>query len=193
MSIGLFVEGKSDKDAIPKLICKLLDSSTKIIPRTIPRGEMFNSEKIKPYLEALLKKHQDIEKVIICVDSECTDFAEIQKEVSRVERELGGMGLPVVPRYAVVVHSLEAWLAADPEALKCVLGKGAHVRIEQDLEEVCKPAELLGDIFAQHGKKFLKARHDPLIAEHADPGRIAKRNSSFQRFSELVKDPKRLT
>lgn len=38
MSIGLFVEGKSDKDTIPKLTRKLLGTSPKIIPRTILRS-----------------------------------------------------------------------------------------------------------------------------------------------------------
>lgn len=152
MSIGLFVEGKSDKETIPKLIRKLFDTPPKIIPRTIHRGEMFKTEKVRPYLEALLKEHQDVEKVIVCVDSECTDSAEIQREVSKVEQELSKMGLPVVPRYAVVVHALEGWLAADSEALRQVLGRGAEVRIEQNLEETCRPAELLEDIFAHTGK-----------------------------------------
>jgi len=188
MSIALFVEGKSDKDTIPELIRKLLGTSPRIIPRTIHRGEMFKSEKVKPYVEALLKQHQDVTKVIVCVDSECTDPEEIQREVSKVERELSKMGLPVVPRYAVVVHALEGWLAADSEALRQVLGRGAEVRIEQNLEEICRPAELLEDIFAQHGKNFLKFRDDPLLAEHVNPEEIAKRCSSFQRFCQLVKD-----
>ncbi|MGA9347880.1 MAG: DUF4276 family protein [Anaerolineae bacterium] len=188
MSIGLFVEGKSDKDAIPKLIRKFLDTPLKIIPRMIHRGEMFKPEKVKPYLEALLKQHQDVEKVIVCVDSECTDPAEIQREVSKVERELSKMGLPVVPEYAVVVHALEGWLAADSGALRQVLGRGAEVRIEQNLEEICRPAELLEDIFAQHGKNFLKPRDAPLLAEHVNPEEIAKRCSSFRRFRQLVKD-----
>ena len=51
MSLGLFVEGKSDKDAIPKLVRKFLDPSPKIVPRTIHRGEMFNPQKVKPHKE----------------------------------------------------------------------------------------------------------------------------------------------
>lgn len=184
MSLGLFVEGKSDKDTIPKLIRKFLDTPPKIIPRTIHRGEMFKSEKVKPYLEALLKQHQDVEKVIVCVDAECTDPAEIQGEVSKVERELNEVGLPV--RYGLVVHALEGWLAADSKALGQVLGR--QVRVEGNLEEVCKPAELLRDIFAQHGKSFQKTRHDPQIARHADPEEIARHSSSFRRFCQLVKE-----
>jgi hypothetical protein len=189
MSIGLFVEGPSDKDTIPKLIRKFLDTPSKIIPRIIHRGEMFNAEKVRPYLEALLKQHQDIEKFIVCVDSECTDPAEIQREVSKVEQELGKIGLPVVPKYAVVVHALEGWLAADSKAVEQVLGRGAEVRIEQNLEEVCRPAELLRDLFAKRGKSFQKTRHDPQIARYADPEEIARHSSSFWRFCQLVKDP----
>jgi hypothetical protein len=184
MSIGLFVEGKSDKATIPKLIRKFLDTPPKIIPRTIHRGEMFKTEKVKPYVEALLKQHQDIEKVIVCVDSECTDPADIWEEVSKVERELNEVGLPV--RYALVIHALEGWLAADSKALGQVLGR--QVRVGGNLEEVCKPAELLRDIFAQHGKSFQKTRHDPQIARHADPEEIARHSSSFRRFCQLVKD-----
>jgi len=186
MSIGLFVEGKSDKDTIPRLIRKLLHTSPKIIPRMIHRGEMFKPEKVKSYVEALLKQHQDAEKIIVCVDSECTDPEEIWEKVSKVERELNEMGLPV--RYAVVVHALEGWLAADSKALEQVLGKGTEVRIEQNLEEICRPAELLEDIFAQHGKDFQKTKHDPQIACHADPVEIALHSSSFREFCQLVKD-----
>jgi hypothetical protein len=125
MSIALFVEGKSDKDTIPKLICKLFDTLPKIIPRTIHRGEMFKAEKVRPYLEALLKQHEDVEKFIVCVDSECTDPEEIREEVSKAERELNEVGLPV--RYALIVHALEGWLAADAKALGQVLGRQVRV------------------------------------------------------------------
>ena len=187
MSIGLFVEGKSDKDTIPKLIRKFLDTSPKIIPRTIHRGEMFESEKMKPYLEALLKLHPDVAKVIVCVDSHCTDPEEIRKEVSRVERELARMSLQVTPQYVVVVHALEGWLAADQKALGLVLG--SEVNINRNLEEECKPDELLGDLFAKHGKSFQKTRHDPQIASHADSEEIAHHSPSFRRFCRLIKDP----
>ncbi|MFQ6057731.1 MAG: DUF4276 family protein [Anaerolineae bacterium] len=187
--MALFVEGKSDKDAIPELVRRFLSASPGIICRIVRRGDMFNSAKIKAHLGPLLKGHPDVSKVIVCVDSECTDPAEIREEASRIEQELNRMSLPVVPRYVVVVHALEGWLAADSEALEKVLGKGIRVRIEQSLEKVCKPAELLEDIFARHGKNFRKTVHDPLIAEHADPKKIARQSSSFQQFLEIVEDP----
>lgn len=186
MSIGLFVEGKSDKDTIPALIRNFLDPSPRIICRRIPRGDMFNSEKIKAYLVPLLKQHPDVTKVVVCADSECTDPAEIEEKTARIEHELERQGLAIVPRYAVVVHALEGWLAADSKALERVLG--TQVRVERSLEEVCKPAELLRDIFAQHGKSFQKTRHDPQIARYADPEEIAQRSPSFRQFCQMVKD-----
>ena len=185
MSLGLLVEGKSDKDAIPKLIRKFLDPSPRIIPRTIHRGEMFNSKKVRPHLEALLKQHQDVEKIIICVDSECTDPEEIREEVSKVERELEGTDLVV--KYAVVVHALEGWLATDSRALGRVLGR--QVSMERNLEDVCKPDEFLAGLFSRYGKDFQKTRHDPLIAGYADPKRMARLSPSFQRFCETLGDP----
>ena len=188
MSLGLFVEGRSDKEAIPILIRKVLEpqgSPVKLICRNLRgKGDILKTKKIKGHLEALLEQDPEIAKVIVCVDSNC-DPAGTQEKAVKIERELNEMGLPV--RYAVVVHALEGWLAADSKALAQVLGR--RVQIKRNPEEICKPAELLEDIFARHGKNFQKVRHDSKIAEHASPRRIAERNSSFQRFLELVKDP----
>lgn len=60
MSIALFVEGKSDKDAIPELVRRFLGASPGIICRVIRRGDMFNSAKIKAHLEPLLKGHPEV-------------------------------------------------------------------------------------------------------------------------------------
>ena len=148
---------------------------------------MFKARKIKAHLEFLLKNQPDVAKVIVCVDPHCTDPAEIRKEASRVERELARMSLQVVPQYVVVVHALEGWLAADQKALEQVLG--SEVSISRNLKEECKPDELLGDLFAKHGKSFQKTRHDPQIASHADSEEIACHSPSFRRFCRLIKDP----
>ena len=186
MSIALFVDGESDEGTIPELIRKFLNVSPKIICKRMPRGDMFNSEKIKAHLGPLLKQDPDVAKVIVCVDSHCTDPKEIEEKTLRIEQELERQGLAIVPRYAVVVHALEGWLAVDSKALEKVLGK--QVWIKRNLEEVCKPDDLLGDIFAQHGKRFQKTRHDPQIARYADPVEIARHSSSFRRFCQLVKN-----
>jgi hypothetical protein len=188
MSIGLFVEGSSDKKAIPILIHRILEvhgSHQKCICRNLRgKGNVLNAKKIQGHWKALLEQDSDIAKVIVCVDSNC-DPAGAQEKALEIERELNEMGLPI--RYAVVVHALEGWLAADSKALERVLGRQA--RIERNLEEECKPAELLENIFARHGKNFQKTVHDPQIAEHVRPEEIAKHSPSFRRFCQLVKDP----
>lgn len=191
MSVGLFVEGESDERAISILVRKVLETQggpQKPICRNFRgRGDMFKARKIKAHLEFLLKQQPDVAKVIVCVDSHCTDPAEIRKRVSKVERELARMSLPVVPQYVVVVHALEGWLAAAQKALGQVLG--SEVNINRNLEEECKPEDLLGDLFEKHGKSFLKTRDDPQIAEHTDPEEITKRSPSFRQFCQLIKDP----
>jgi hypothetical protein len=188
MSIGLFVEGSSDKKAIPILIHRILEvhgSRQKCICRNLRgKGNILNAKKIQGHWKALLGQDSDIAKVIVCVDSDC-DPAGTQEKALEIERELNEMGLPV--RYAVVVHALEGWLAADSKALEQVLGR--QVWIKQNPEEICKPAEFLEDIFARHGKTFQKTVHDPQIAGHAKPEEIAKHSPSFRRFCQLVKDP----
>jgi hypothetical protein len=188
MSIGLFVEGSSDKKAIPILIHKILEvhgSRQKCICRNLRgKGNILNAKKIQGHWKALLEQDSDIAKVIVCVDSDC-DPAGIQEKALEIERELNKMGLPI--RYAVVVHALEGWLAADSKALERLLGR--QVQIKRNLEEECKPAEWLENLFARRGKNFQKTRDDPRIAEHVDPREIAKHSSSFRRFCQLVKDP----
>jgi len=191
MSIGLFVEGESDVQAISILVRKVLEtqgSPQKTVCRNFRGvGNIFEARKIKAHLEFLLKQQPDVAKVIVCVDSHCTDPAEIQKKVSKVERELARMSLQVTPQYVVVVHALEGWLAADQKALGQVLG--SEVNINRNLEEECKPEDLLGDLFDKHGKSFQKTSHDPQIASYADPEKIARHSPSFRRFCRLIKDP----
>ena len=191
MTIGLFVEGKSDKDTIPILIHKILKPhgvSPRVLTRKIPRGQMFDPLKVKPYAEHLLKQHPGTSKIVICVDCECTDPSDIQDKVEAAQRKLAELGLRPVPRYVVVVHALESWLAADVQALKRVAGM-QHLRIRQNPESVCRPADLLKDVFGRAGKSFEKTRHDPRIARAADLSRIERRSPSFRRFREFIEDP----
>ena len=53
MSLGLFVEGQSDKDTIPILTRKLGYRSA-VNTRVIPQGLMLRSDRVKPYIERCL-------------------------------------------------------------------------------------------------------------------------------------------
>ena len=191
MTIGLFVEGPSDERSIPILARKILASKGVrhgVVVRVAPRGNLFNAQKMKVHIDTLLRTHQDITKVIICVDSDCNP-PEAEGLAKSAEGQLVNLRLKTLLRYVVVVHALEGWLAADTGAVGKVVGANVASYIPQDLEGVCKPADLLDQIFDKYGKDFRKTQHDPLIADYADPAAIARRNSSFRQFQEAITDP----
>jgi len=183
MTLGLFVEGKSDKKAIPILIRKILNTGGKtpaVIARLVPRGDMFKAIKVRAYIKRLLNEHPEISKIVVCVDSECTGPQEIEQEVRKVKQHL--LRLKVNLQYVVIVHALEAWLAADPKALRKVTG---HTGIIPNLQGECRPAQVLERIV----KNFRKTEHAPRLAQYSDVKVIASRNSSFREFRRAVTDP----
>ena len=55
------------------------------------------------------------------------------------------------------------------------------------LENECRPESILKEIYRKHGKSdFNKSRDDIIIANHADPDRIAKRCGSFKKFQQIL-------
>ncbi len=191
MTIGFFVEGpKSEKPSITILARKVLESKSmrRGVVARVGGGDLFNAQKMKVHINTLLRIHQDITKIIVCVDSDCNP-SEAEGRAKSTERQLASFRLKTVPRYVLVIHALEGWLAADPEAVGKVVGADVPRHIPQDLEGVCKPADLLDQIFAKYGKDFRKTQHGPLIAGYADPAAIAHRNSSFRQCQEAIIDP----
>lgn len=144
---------------------------------------------MRAYIIPLLKQHRDLSKIVICLDSECTDPGDINRRVKPIEKALTEFTLGPPIRYVVVVHALEGWLAADPDAVAQVLGANVSSQIPPNLEGVCKPADLLSEVFEKYGREFRKTEHNTKIAEHADPTRITRRNASFQHFQDAIVDP----
>lgn len=191
MSIGLFVEGKSDRDALTLLIRKILEAKNQrqhVLSRQVPRSDMFSTTKMAAYFNPLFKQHNDVDKVIVCLDCECTDPAEIRKRTVDTKKRLADE-FPIPVHYIIVVHALEGWLASDEDALRHVLGKNASITVPQNMETICRPAEWLDNIFATNGKDFRKTQHNPEIAKNVDYSRIAQRSPSFSEFHHAVEDP----
>lgn len=192
MSIALFVEGKSDRDALTILIRKILAAKNqrqRVIPRQVPRGDMFSANKMAAHFVPLLAQHGDARKVIVCLDCECTDPNEIRERIASIQKRLAAQFPSVLVRYVIVVHALEGWLASDENALREVIEPSVSVTVPQNMETICRPAEWLDDVFAKNRKEFRKTQHDPEIANAMDYRRIAQRSPSFSDFQRAVEDP----
>ena len=188
MSLGLYVEGRSDKDTIPILIRKLGHRS-RIVTKSVNQSELMIADKMARHLSELLRVHDDIELVLVCIDSERTD-PNLTIGRSRPVEQMLNRDSRIPVRYVVVDHALEGWLACDEEALRDVLGgPRARINIRGNPEDHPTPADLLDQVFRDNRRRFRKTRHDPEIAEHVSPVRIAAKSPTFRRFAEILGHP----
>jgi len=61
-----------------------------------------------------------------------------------------------------------------------------EIKIPGNLEMECRPVSILKNIYRKHRREFLKSKDDLIIAEHANPARIAERCNSFRKFQQLL-------
>lgn len=186
MTIVLFTEDGATGEAIRILARKVFSPTgrnVKIKRHQIDRGNIFKNPR---KLEALVKLAQNEGKsrVIVCVDSECTDPAEIERNLTPCKKHLKKTRLAV--DIVVVVHTLETWLAADRNALCLTFNIEDNIRIPGNLETICRPADMLKELIRKHGNEFIKSRDDLRIANHANPDEIARRCSSFAQFQKIL-------
>ena len=188
MSLGLLVEGQSDQDTIP-ILAKRLGYDARIRARVVSRGQMLASNAISRYLTKFLRESRDVTRVIICLDAERENPAQVLASTRPLERRLNET-LRVQVNYAVVDHALEGWLACDEEALRAVLGGSrADINIRGNPEDHPAPADLLVQVFRVNRRRFRKTRDNPKIAERASPERIAAKSPTFKRFAEILGHP----
>ncbi len=188
MKISLFVEGPSDEDTLP-ILARKISANLGFVTRVLPRGDLLNAKKVGAYINADIKiKHQDILKVIVCPDSECTPEEEFLKIALPVEKELRDLVKNPPVYYCGVIHATEAWLACDALALGRYLGLG-NIKASgtQAIVNSCKPKQALRELFDRHGRYFTNVRDNPRLADVVDAQELLKISTSFARFANLVR------
>jgi len=184
VSLGIFVEGESDRQTIPILIKKLGYSSA-IKSRVVTQGTMLDASKMLRHVEPLLAGQSRISRIIVFRDSEGVDPKATLRRTKPVSKALSAAcSVPV--SYVVVDHSLEGWLACDIDALKAVLGGDAKLRIEGNPEDNLTPAKLMARIFKKNGQTYKKTVHAAKIAEAVTPRNISEKSPTFRRLMSVL-------
>jgi len=193
VKIALLVEGRtrpsSEEKTIKTIVRKIIPSEVGIESRLINRGDLLtNEKKVYACISNILQNHPDISKIVVCVDSHCTQKEEIDKEVRKVEGNLKKkVNIPV--SYVVIEHALEGWLLADPESVIGHLSPKVRIDIPSSYTKECKPEEKMKEIFRKSNREFVHMRDNYSIAERLNIERAASANDSFANFIEKIKDP----
>ncbi len=171
-SIGLIVEGAYDEAAIPVFV-KRCRNSVKVITRKC-RGSV--TGRLAGIL-AELDRTSRIERVLVIADA---DGQEPTRLISAIKGRIADNYRFVVSPL-IIVEMLEAWLIADPAALKTVLGAG---RSFARPERIRDPKAELSRLFRR------AAAYTPeiarRIAEEIDLALLEQRCPRFLAFREAL-------
>ena len=186
MTLGVFVEGQSDRTTIPILIRKI-GYQAGIHRRVVRQGDMLDLTEMSNQINSLLRTQSRVRRILVMIDSEGEDPSSTERRTTNISRELNRVARPVPVDYIVVDHSLEGWLACDVEALRAVLGRNARVRIRGNPENNLRPATVLERVFRDNGRDFRKTVHNPRIAELVTIQTIAEKSPTFTRLVSVLR------
>ena len=86
IALGIFVEGRSDRESHKHLLRKL--GHTSIQDRVVPQGDMLNAGTMQRHIQAVLHSTPEISHVLVLRDSEGVAPEETYNLMRPAEREL---------------------------------------------------------------------------------------------------------
>ena len=187
MTLGIFVEGPSDRQTIPILIRKTGYKARIRAHPVRPPSKLLDFTEMSRQIKALLSTQRRIRRILIFIDSEGVDPDATLRRTEGIRAQLNRFSGRIPVDYVVVDHSLEGWLACDTDALSSVLGANARIRISSNPEDHPRPAELLERVFRANSRDFKKTVHNQRIAEFVSPENISAKSPTFQRMVALLK------
>ena len=187
LTLGVFVEGTSDLQTIPKLI-RRLGYRGGIRGHSV-RGDMLSVREMSNQIMALLSRRGRVSRVLIFIDSEGADPNQTLRGTERALPQLRRVAGRVPVDYVVVDHSIEGWLACDTDALRAVLGQDARINIQGNPEDQPRPARSLERVFRDNGVEFKKTVHNEMIAKRVTARNILQKSPTFVRLASILGAP----
>jgi Domain of unknown function (DUF4276) len=176
-AIGLIVKGEYDKAAIP-ILARACRPNARFVPREC-RGPVLG--KIPGLVENLSHHRPRIEKILIVSDAHGRDPRELERKfTSRIVKKYS---FPVIP--IIIVEELEAWLIADSEALKRIIGVG---RTFTNPERLPDPKSALEKLLARG--TLYTSEMAGAIAREINLDRLEQQCPRFSLFKKAVRDAK---
>ena len=180
------VEGQSDRATLPILARRLLQPGIGIDARLVAQGDMLSARKVEAHIKAAINQQQDTNKVLICIDSECTEVDVTGTRIDHVARTVAENLHGLAIKGVVVDHSLEGWLLHDREALAGFLNISVTANTYRNPESDCRPATTMGKLFRRARKDFVKTAVLPPLAERADLDKVAQASPTFVAFRSAI-------
>lgn len=175
-TIGVVVEGPTDKAAIPELV-KKCRKQVRVVCR--PCGGSIVG-RLRGIFDELYHR-AGVDKLVAVCDADGNEPPELRSRLSRV---IAGRPYRAKAELVVAVQCLEAWLLADEAAVQRIGGKAKKFDRPETLAD---PKTQLRSLLSQGGIDYNPevARR---IAETAKASVIARRCPSFEEFRGAILD-----
>jgi hypothetical protein len=159
IKIGVIAEEYNDVDVLYEYTAKIIGVNSFSFVRFVGHGCGALRRKCRAWAENLVRR--GCECIVIMHDSDGGDEGELRQELEKQIKELGvDCWIVLIP-----IEEVEAWLLADPDAIKKVFNMQKLPRVSRRPETIKNPKEHLGRIVEKGSKShYLNTIHNRKIA-----------------------------
>lgn len=172
MKIGVITEDESDFTVLEIIASKIIQKRSFSFKKTIAHGCGALRKNCGKWAHLLQKR--GCELLIVVHDLDRNDEIKLRAEIETKTRSTKYRdSLILIPK-----EELEAWLLADPTALKKCFQLPKTPKTPVHPEQIKSPKEFLRDLIWKHGKKrYVNTVHNSKIAVEINPLLLEKCNS----------------
>ena len=165
----------------------MISSDVGVTALPVGKGDLLSPAKVKVHINYAITRQKDTFKVVLCIDSECTDINVTKTRIEGLAREMVTLFRSLSVKAVVVDHSLEGWLLCDRQGVAEFLGITLRRLLRYgDPDQECRPADLMGKVFLRAGKDFVKAEALADLARRIDHDQLARLNPTFKEFQLAI-------
>ncbi len=159
LKIGVIAEEKNDVEVLYELTCKIIQENSFSFSHFVGHG--CGKIRRKCYAWALNLLQRGCKRLVIIHDLDDRDEVKLREELEKAIK-----GLPFEQSVVLIpIEEIEAWLLADPEAIKRVFKMRRVPRIPARPEQIPNPKEFLGEIVKRNSRAhYLNTVHNRKIA-----------------------------